>query len=82
MKKRIHANNYCILIPPVVGPAGLVCWQEGYSIAAVCLGLVFVVLGVVGAVTARLHWVGEPRDRARARRIAEAIERDGYWISD
>ena len=81
MKKRIHANNYCLLIPPVACAGALICWQEGYGLAAVGLGLVFVVLGVIGAVTARLHWVGEPRDRARARRISEAIERDGYWIS-
>ena len=82
MKKRIHVDNCYVLIPPVAGPAALICWQEGHSIAAVVLGLVFLALGVVGAVTARLHWVGEPRDRAKAHRIADTVERDGYWVSD
>lgn len=82
MKKRVHANSCCLLVSSLIGPCALVVWQEGYGRTAAVLGLVFLTLGIVGAVTARVHWVGEPRDRAKARRISEAIERDGYWISE
>lgn len=49
---------------------------------AAVLAAVAAVLGVVGALRTRLSWVPDARDRAKAHRIADAVERDGYWVSD
>jgi hypothetical protein len=82
MKKQISIPNTYLFIPPVACVGALVCWQEGRGGMAAVLAAVAAVLGVVGALRTRLSWVPDARDQEKARRIVQAIERDGYWISE